>query len=109
MGWAGIPARKRRGIMARAFVIVLDSVGIGSAPDAAHYGDAGSDTVGHVAEACASGNADRAGLRRGAIHLPNLARLGLGEACRLATGRVPPALDTNAGVQGRYACAAEIS
>ncbi|HEX3431283.1 MAG TPA: phosphopentomutase [Rhizomicrobium sp.] len=94
--------------MPRAFLIVLDSVGIGSAPDAGRYGDAGSDTVGHIAAACASGNADRAGLRRGALHLPNLARLGFGEACRLATGHVPPALGAN-GAEGCYACAAEVS
>lgn len=95
--------------MPRAFLIVLDSVGIGSAPDAARYGDAGSDTVGHVAEACASGNADRTGLRRGPLHLPNLARLGLGQACRISAGRVPPGLQSGDGVEGCYACAAEIS
>ncbi|TXN55132.1 phosphopentomutase, partial [Methylobacterium sp. WL18] len=41
--------------MARALLIVLDSVGIGGAPDAAAYGDEGSDTLGHIAEACAAG------------------------------------------------------
>lgn len=41
--------------MARAFLIVLDSVGIGGAEDAAAYGDAGADTLGHIAEACAAG------------------------------------------------------
>ena len=71
--------------MSRAFLIVLDSVGIGAAPDAARYGDEGSNTVGHIAAACASRNADRAGVREGEIRLPNLARLGFGEACRLAT------------------------
>jgi phosphopentomutase len=45
--------------------IVLDSVGIGEMPDAAAYGDAGSDTLGHIA--C-----------RRTLHLPNLAQLGLG-------------------------------
>jgi phosphopentomutase len=95
--------------MARAFLIVLDSVGIGSAPDAARYGDEGSNTVGHIAEACASRNADRAGIREGMIRLPNLACLGFGEACRLASGRVPPGLEVNGNPQGRFACAAEIS
>ena len=76
--------------MARAFLIVLDSVGIGSAPDAARYGDEGSNTVGHIAEACAARQADRTGLRHGALKLPNLVRLGFGEACRLASGRVQP-------------------
>ena len=95
--------------MTRAFLIVLDSVGIGAAPDAARYGDEGSDTVGHIAQACAAGQADRAGLRQGPLMLPNLARLGLGEACRLATGRVPPGLEAIAPSEATFACAAEIS
>jgi phosphopentomutase len=95
--------------MSRAFLIVLDSVGIGSAPDAARYGDAGSNTVGHIAQACASRNADRAGAREGILKLPNLARLGFGEACRLASGKVPPGLEANGRPEGHYACAAEIS
>jgi len=95
--------------MARALVLVLDSVGIGAAPDARQYGDEGSDTVGHIAEACARGAADRAGLRSGPLRLPNLARLGLGEACRLATGRVPPGLDCLAQPAGYYGCAIEQS
>ena len=36
----------------RALLIVLDSVGIGAAPDAAAYGDEGSDTLGHILERC---------------------------------------------------------
>ena len=40
--------------MARAFLIVMDSVGCGGAPDAAVFGDAGSNTLGHIAAACAS-------------------------------------------------------
>jgi phosphopentomutase len=95
-------------MMARAFLIVLDSVGIGSAPDAAAYGDEGSNTVGHIARACASGNADRAGLRKGPLRLPTLARLGLGQACRLAAGHVPPGLE-NDEPQGLWACASEVS
>jgi phosphopentomutase len=47
-------------------VIVLDGVGIGAAPDAASYGDAGSDTLGNLARAV------------GGLELPNLERLGLG-------------------------------
>jgi phosphopentomutase len=94
--------------MARAFILVLDSVGIGGAPDAALYGDEGSDTVGHIAEACRRGEANRKDLREGPLHLPHLVELGLGEACRLATGRVPPGLD---GItpSGLYGSAAEVS
>ncbi|MDW6026035.1 phosphopentomutase [Mesorhizobium sp. BAC0120] len=73
--------------MARAFIFVLDSFGIGSAPDAAAFGDEGSDTFGHIAAACAAGGGDRAGLRSGPLDLPNLMSLGLGEAAAIASGR----------------------
>jgi phosphopentomutase len=52
--------------MPRACVIVLDAVGAGEAPDAAEYGDEGSDTLGNVAKAV------------GGLDLPNLEALGLG-------------------------------
>jgi phosphopentomutase len=76
--------------MARAILMVLDSFGVGSAPDAAAYGDAGSDTFGHIAQACAEGRGDRAGLRRGPLALPNLDALGLGAAGLAATGALAP-------------------
>lgn len=47
-------------------LIVLDSVGIGEAPDAAAYGDVGADTLGNIAKV------------DGGLQLPNLQRLGLG-------------------------------
>ncbi|MCX8281855.1 phosphopentomutase [Phyllobacterium sp. 0TCS1.6C] len=72
--------------MARAFLFVLDSFGIGGAPDAAAFGDAGADTYGHIWEACAAGKADRPGLRSGPLSLPNLDRLGLAHAANLSTG-----------------------
>src|SRR5262245_30132843 len=75
--------------MARAFLFVLDSFGIGGAPDAAAFGDEGSDTFGHIAAACADGRGDRAGVRSGALDLPNLMGLGLGGAASLAAGRAP--------------------
>lgn len=74
-------------------LIVLDSVGIGGAPDAARYDDEGSNTVGHVALACAAGKGDRPGLRSGPLLLPNMVALGLGEAIRLASGLIAPGLD----------------
>jgi phosphopentomutase len=94
--------------MARAFVLVLDSVGIGNAPDAAAYGDQGADTVGHIAEVCARGGAD-AEHREGPLTLPNLARLGLGEACRMASGRIPPGLACSGDPQASVGCAVELS
>src|SRR5205807_2351465 len=52
--------------MPRACVIVLDAVGAGALPDAAEFGDEGSDTLGNVAKAV------------GGLDLPNLEALGLG-------------------------------
>lgn len=91
----------------RAIILVMDSVGIGSAPDASAYGDLGADTVGHIAEACAGGAADGAA-REGPLNVPNLISLGLSEACQLATGYVPPFLHVRKR-EGRCGCAAEIS
>lgn len=50
----------------RIFMVVIDSFGIGAMPDAAEYGDAGSDTLGHI-DACMP-----------EFKIPNLAKLGLG-------------------------------
>src|SRR5215210_3355236 len=95
--------------MPRAFILVLDSVGIGAAPDAAAYGDEGSDTLGHLGDACAGGEAD-CDARRGPLRVPNLVSLGLGEACRLSAGHVPPGLNgTEVSAFARYGCAAEQS
>jgi phosphopentomutase len=49
----------------RVFLIVLDSVGIGEAPDADKFGDEGSDTLGHIAEAM------------NGLNMPNMGSLGL--------------------------------
>jgi phosphopentomutase len=59
--------------MSRVFVCVLDGCGAGELPDAARYGDEGSDTLRHVVE-------------RTAVNLPNLAALGLGEVVGLPLG-----------------------
>lgn len=75
--------------MARAFLFVLDSFGIGGGADADRFGDAGSDTLGHIAAACAAGSGDRAGLRAGPLQLPAMASLGLGTAAAVATGTDP--------------------
>jgi phosphopentomutase len=63
--------------MRRAFVVVMDACGIGALPDAAAYGDASADTLGHLAEVT------------GGLELPALAGLGLGSIVPLAG--VPPA------------------
>jgi phosphopentomutase len=72
-------------VFRRVIWIVLDSVGIGEMPDAAAYGDAGSDTLGNIA-------------RLRGLNVPNLARLGLGNIKPLA-GIAPAAAP--AGAYGR--------
>lgn len=61
----------------RAFILLLDSFGIGALPDADKFGDVGSDTFGHIEEACASGRANLAGVRSGELNIPQMDSLGL--------------------------------
>jgi phosphopentomutase len=95
--------------MARGILIVLDSVGIGGAEDAGRFGDAGSDTLGHIAEACGKGLGDRTGLRQGPLRLPNLARLGLQAAAEQSTGKKLPDLGHHGPIEGRFGYGVEIS
>ena len=90
--------------MARAFLVVLDSVGCGGAPDAAEFGDEGANTLGHIAEACASGRAEDG--RSGPLRVPNLDGIGLGRAVALASGLDPPGLDATPG--GIWGAATEV-
>ncbi len=94
--------------MTRAIVLMMDSLGIGSSADASEFGDHGADTLGHIAEACASGRADETGLRSGPLQIPNLCHWGLGAAARLSTGRLPPGL-VDRDCRGRYGYAVEQS
>lgn len=93
--------------MKRTFIMVLDSFGIGAAGDADKFGDAGADTLGHIAQRCQSGAANQG--RSGPLRLPNLSRMGLGKAAEESTGRFPPGLDSHAEIIGAYAYASEIS
>ena len=68
--------------------------------DAAAFGDVGSDTFGHIEDAAKDGRADREGLRRGPLRLPNLTALGLSEAAGRAKGGTP---------RGLYGSAEEVS
>lgn len=95
--------------MARAFLFVLDSFGIGNAPDAADYGDLGADTLGHIAEFCAAGAGDRAGLREGPLALPNLSTLGLLHAHHAASKSWPAGMPRPEKVIGAHAAASETS
>jgi phosphopentomutase len=91
--------------MTRVFLCVLDSVGCGGAPDASAYGDQGANTLLHIAEACARGEAEDG--RTGALELPNLDGLGLGAAIKLASGNVAPGL--TAVPKAQWGVAEEIS
>ena len=93
--------------MKRAFIMVLDSFGIGATEDADRFGDVGADTLGHIAEACAKGEADHG--RKGPLNLPNLTRLGLVKAHEGSTGKIAAGMDGNAEVIGAYAWAHELS
>lgn len=87
--------------MPRAVLCILDSFGIGGAPDAADYSDGhghpdtGANTLLHIAQ-------------NYALHLPNMDAMGLGAAARLAAGTVPPELSaTPKG--GRFGVGREVS
>ena len=65
-------------LFSRIFCVVLDGVGVGEAPDAADYGDVGSNSLGNTARAV------------GGLRLPNLERMGLGNVCDIPG--VPPTI-----------------
>lgn len=96
--------------MSRAFLVVLDSVGCGGAPDADRFfngtrPDTGANTWGHIALACAGGRAEDG--RSGPLKVPHLSALGLSQAIRLASG-----LEVDLGVavpEGRWGAATEKS
>jgi phosphopentomutase len=81
--------------MSRAFLFVMDSVGIGGAPDAAKFGDEGSNTLGHISD-------------RMKLNIPNLVSLGIAKALHAASGSAH-GLDMNAPVKGGWGYATEIS
>ena len=55
--------------MSRAFLIVMDSVGCGGAPDAKDFGDEGANTLGNILNACSTGRANTG--RVGRLNVPN--------------------------------------
>lgn len=78
----------------RAFLIVMDSVGCGGAPDAAAFGDEGANTLAHIAA-------------RVPLRMPVLDGLGLSAAVRLASGADMPGM--GAQPKGRWGAATEVS
>ena len=95
--------------MSRAIILVFDSLGIGDAEDAGHYGDAGSNTLGHIIEQCARGQADREGLRRGPLNIPNLTRLGLVNALAASSREALEGVTPIAAPEGAWGYARERS
>ncbi|MEO8491011.1 phosphopentomutase [Pseudomonas sp.] len=94
--------------MSKAIVLVLDSLGIGASADAALFGDTGADTLRHIAEACARGEADGP-LRNGPLHLPHLGALGLGAAAAASGGGPLPGHWGDAAPIGAFGHAREQS
>src|SRR5690606_16219946 len=94
--------------MPRAVILVLDSLGIGASADAHKYGDEGACTLGHIAQACAAGEADNVE-RSGPLNIPNLTQLGLVEALTASWGQEPPGLNRIKAPTGAYGFAEEIS
>lgn len=94
--------------MKRAFIMVLDSFGIGSTKDADKFGDVGANTLGHIAQWCASHRKNIDGSNK-PLYLPNLSQLGLGKAAEESCGVFPIGLDQDAKIIGSYGYAEEIS
>lgn len=93
--------------MKRAIVLVLDSFGVGETADADQFGDTGANTLLHIAERCAAGEADIE--RKGPLTLPNLSKLGLGLAGETSCGTLAPGLTRDVAENAAYGCAAELS
>ncbi|MEI4471106.1 phosphopentomutase [Frigidibacter sp. MR17.24] len=96
--------------MPRAFLIVMDSVGCGGAPDAGAFfngavPDTGANTLAHIAAACAAGRAEAG--RSGPLALPVLDGLGLSAAVHAASGAAMPGL--GAAPRGLWGAATEVS
>ncbi|HTN97015.1 MAG TPA: phosphopentomutase, partial [Nordella sp.] len=82
--------------MSRAFLFILDSVGIGGAPDADRFGDRGANTLGHIAA-------------QTRLALPNLVSLGLGAAAQAASGHLPKGFAAETELRGQWGFGVEKS
>ena len=76
--------------MPRAIILMLDSLGVGAAPDAEQFGDQSADTFGHIVETCPA--IDRSERLGSVLNIPNLCRLGLGHAAAESRGAWPVGL-----------------
>jgi phosphopentomutase len=87
--------------MSRAFILLLDSFGLGALPDADKYGDAGANTFGHIAQWAANEGKPMA--------LPHLERLGLAAAAHKASGEWAAGFSRREGFTGAWGVAREQS
>ncbi len=87
--------------MSRAFILLLDSFGLGALPDADQYGDTGANTFGHIAAWAAKEGKP--------MSLPNLERLGLAAAAHKASGEWAAGFDQRDGFTGAWGVAREQS
>ena len=87
--------------MSRAFILLLDSFGLGALPDADKYGDLGANTFGHIAEWAAKEGKP--------MSLPNLERLGLAAAAHKASGEWAAGFNQREGFTGAWGVAREQS
>ncbi|TRX56931.1 phosphopentomutase [Thalassomonas sp. M1454] len=87
--------------MSRALILVVDSFGLGAAPDAEKFGDVGANTFANLADEFAK-------QKKRQLHLPNLAKLGLLDAAEEAGKRKVNASGGSA-ISGAYGFAAELS
>ncbi|XBC38140.1 MAG: phosphopentomutase [Buchnera aphidicola (Floraphis choui)] len=93
--------------MKRAFILVLDSFGIGSTSDAHKFNDVGANTFGNIVKFCHLGKANHG--RLGPLHIPNLVSLGLVRAANKSIGKNLFGINEDSKIIGSYAYASEIS
>lgn len=93
----------------RACILLMDSLGIGASLDAHRYGDEAANTFGHIHIACSKNRADKRDLRKGALYIPNLTKLGLYHAAIASSGVPLIDLSTVAKPEGYYGYAVEQS
>lgn len=89
-------------------ILLLDSFGIGGAKDAdqftgtladgTEFNDVSSNTLGHIAKACFEGKAEEG--RSGTLNIPNLNKIGFGQACFESSGLYPAGLDQDESTNG---------
>ncbi|MBA5688350.1 phosphopentomutase [Rugamonas apoptosis] len=87
--------------MKRAFILLLDSFGLGATPDAAKYHDTGANTFGHIAAWAAKAGTP--------MNMPTLEKLGLAAAAHMACGQWADGFDQRDGFTAAYGAARERS